>query len=62
MADKNIYNPSGKVKEKYFTKGGKIPKGTDGNLIWCEEDPKAGNVWLSKPLSKDRVPSDVVKK
>jgi hypothetical protein len=42
--------------------GGSVPGGKDGNLIWREEDPKAGLVWFSKPVSREEVPAGAEEK
>ncbi len=62
MAEKKIFMPSGKVDKLYFVPGGNVPGGKDGNLIWREEDPKAGLVWFSKPVSRQELPSNVEEK
>ncbi|MBT9140847.1 MAG: hypothetical protein DDT30_01431 [Dehalococcoidia bacterium] len=40
--------------KKYFVPGGAVPEGKDGNLVWCEEHPKAGLV-CGIGISKCRV-------
>jgi hypothetical protein len=62
MSEKKVFMPSGKVDKLYFMPGGKVPEGKDGNLIWREEDPRAGLVWFSKPVSREELPPDVEEK
>ncbi len=53
---------SGKVDKLYFVLGGNVPDGKEGNLVWREEDPKAGLVWFSKSVSREEVPADAEEK
>lgn len=53
---------AGEKKEMYFVTGGPVPEGKDGNLIWCEEHPKGGLVWSSKPVSRTELPANVKEK
>lgn len=48
--------------KKYFVPDGQVPEGKDGNLVWCEEHPKGGSVWYSKPVSRAELPPDVKEK
>jgi hypothetical protein len=50
-----------KVKN-FFIPSDKVPEGKDGNLIWCEEDPKGGLIWFSKPVSRKELSPDIVQK
>ena len=49
-------------KQKHFTPDGPVPEGKDGNLVWCEDHPKGGLVWHSKPVSRAELPPEVEKK